>query len=83
MTRGEFGTSRHGSNHFKGERLGKIRTRELYRAQQYHGITPERIYFFGIMDGSVEFNKNAINLVKKYLESENPDIIFAPEPINT
>jgi LmbE family N-acetylglucosaminyl deacetylase len=83
MTKGEFGTPPHGSDHFKGERLGKIRTKELYRAQKYHEITPKQIYFFGIMDGSVEFDKSAINLVKNYLESEDPDIVFAPEPINT
>ncbi len=83
MTKGEYGTPLHGYDHFKGERLGKMRTKELFKAMKFYGISPSQIHFFGIIDGYVEFNKNSINLIKEYLEKENPDIIFACEPINT
>ena len=80
MTRGEFGTAKRGSDHFKGERLGKLRTKELFRAENFHGISPEQIHFFEIMDGTVKFDTNTIALVKNYLELEKPDIVIACEP---
>lgn len=83
LTRGEFGTAKHGSDHFKGERLGKLRTNELYRAHRIYGIMPKQIHFFEIMDGSVKFDKITMELVKKYLEKEKPDIVVACEPIYT
>ncbi len=83
MTRGEYGTAKSGSDHFKGERLGKIRTQELYRAQAIHGITPAQIHFFEIIDGYTKFDKETVELVKTYLNKEKPDIIFACEPRNT
>ncbi len=83
MTRGEYGTPMHGYDHFKGERLGKLRTQELFNAMKFHDISIKEIHFFNIIDGYVEFNQETVNLIKIFLEKENPDIIFACEPINT
>lgn len=83
MTRGEYGTAKSGSDHFKGERLGTLRTKELFNAQAIHGIKPTQIHFFGIVDGYTRFDKKTVELVKTYLNKEKPDIIFACEPRNT
>jgi len=81
MTRGEFGLPGPQYDKFKGEFLAKIRTRELYDAEKIHGIPPERIDFFGYIDGFVPFNRDFIDRVAEYLKKEKPDIIFAPEAI--
>ena len=83
LTRGEYGTAKHGSDHFKGERLGRIRTKELFNAQEIHGITPAQVHFFEIVDGYTKFDKKTVDLVRAYLDNEKPDIIFACEPRNT
>jgi len=83
LTKGEFSTPPHKYAHFKGERLGKIRARELIQAEKIHGIKPEHIHFFGILDQMVKFDKDTVELVRNYLYKEKPSIIFAPEPINT
>lgn len=83
MTRGEYGTTKRGSDHFKGERLGRLRTKELLNAQAIHGITPAQIHFFEIVDGYTKFDKETVDLVKTYLDKEKPDIILACEPRNT
>ena len=83
MTRGEYGTPLHGYDQFKGERLGKLRTNELYNAIKYYGFTPDKVQFFGFIDGEVKFNKPTIERVRKFLEIKKPDLIFAPEPIYT
>ncbi|TFF95265.1 MAG: PIG-L family deacetylase, partial [Promethearchaeota archaeon] len=82
LTRGEYGWPKH-AEHFKGERLGRLRTKELYKAMSIYGIPPKDIHFFGIIDGYVQFDSQTIELLKKYLEKERPDIIFACEPRNT
>ncbi|MHA1292354.1 MAG: PIG-L deacetylase family protein [Promethearchaeota archaeon] len=79
LTRGEYGWPKH-AEHFKGERLGKLRTKELYKAMSFYGITPRDVHFFEIIDGYVEFNRKTIDLIKDYLNKEKPDIIFACEP---
>lgn len=81
-TRGEYGWPKHGK-HFKGERLGKLRTQELYNAMETYGIPPEKIHFFGIIDGHVKFDKKTVEMVRDYLNQEKPDIIFSCEPRNT
>jgi len=82
LTRGEYGWPKH-AEHFKGERLGKLRTQELYNAMKTYGLTSEKIHFFEIIDGFVHFNKKIVEIVKDYLNKEKPDIIFACEPRNT
>ncbi|MHA1148585.1 MAG: PIG-L deacetylase family protein [Promethearchaeota archaeon] len=81
-TRGEYGWPKH-AEHFKGERLGRLRTKELFNAMATYGITPEKIHFFEIIDGYVFFNQETVELVREYLNQEKPDIIFACEPRNT
>ncbi|MHA1282066.1 MAG: PIG-L deacetylase family protein [Promethearchaeota archaeon] len=83
MTKGEYGTPKKGFQTIKGKKLGIIRTKELFRALAEHGISKDRVHFFGIIDGSVNFNKKTLKLIKEYIEEENPDIIFACEPRNT
>lgn len=83
MTRGEYGTAKNQNYDFKGERLGKIRTREMYKAASIHGIKKDQIHFFGIIDGYVQFDKKTIQMLGEYLNKEKPDIIFAPEARNT
>ena len=82
LTRGEYGWPKH-AEHFKGERLGKLRTKELYNAMSVYGIIPKEIYFFEVIDGYVHFNKRIVELVQEYLNNEKPDIIFSCEPRNT
>jgi len=82
LTRGEYGWPKH-AEHFKGERLGKLRTKEFYNAIKVYGLSRKDIHFFEVIDGYVEFNKKTIHLVKEYLEEEQPDIIVACEPRNT
>jgi LmbE family N-acetylglucosaminyl deacetylase len=83
MTRGEFGLFRYKAEAFKGERLGRVRTYELYRAQEYYGIQRNQIDFFDIWDGSVKFSRKIISRVVEYLNKHKPDILFAPEAIWT
>ncbi len=82
MTKGEFGLPAN-YDKYKGAPLSRVRTRELIKALSYHKIPPENIEFLGYIDGYVEFNKETIQTVKKYLEKEKPDIIFGPEPMYT
>lgn len=81
ITKGEFGLPGPQYDKFKGNLLAKIRTRELCNAQSIHGIPPQNIEFFGYIDGFVPFNEEFINRIAKYLKTEKPDIIFAPEAI--
>ena len=83
MTRGEFGLFGYKSEAFKGERLGRIRTYEQYRAMEFYGIKREQIDFFEILDGSVKFTRKIISKVVEYLNEHKPDILFAPEPLWT
>ncbi len=83
MTKGEFGLPGPQYDKFKGNFLAKIRTRELFNAEEIHGIPPESIDFFEYIDGFIPFNREFINRVAEYLKREKPDIIFAPEAIYT
>jgi LmbE family N-acetylglucosaminyl deacetylase len=82
LSRGEYGWPKH-AKHFRGERLGKLRTKELYKAMSVYGIPPQDIHFFEIIDGYIHFNKRIVGLVKEYLNQEEPDIIISCEPRNT
>jgi len=82
LTRGEYGWPKH-AEHFKGTRLGCLRTKEMYKEIHFYELNPEQIHFFEIIDGKIRFDKNTIELVADYLKKENPDIIFACEPRNT
>ncbi|MFX0041148.1 MAG: PIG-L deacetylase family protein [Promethearchaeota archaeon] len=81
ITKGEFGLPGPQYDKFKGELLGKIRTRELFNAEKIHKILPKNIDFFGYLDGFVPFNKDFIKRIVDYLKKEKPDVIFAPEAI--
>ena len=83
ITKGEFGLPGAQYDKFKGDFLAKIRTQELYNAQSIHGISPDKIDFFGYVDGLVNFNREFVNKIANYLNKEKPDIIFSPEPIYT
>lgn len=83
MTKGEFGLPGPKFDKFKGEFLAKIRTRELFNAEKIHRIAPEKIDFFGYIDGFVPFNKEIINRIAEYLMVERPNIIIAPEAIHS
>jgi LmbE family N-acetylglucosaminyl deacetylase len=82
-TKGEYGLPGAQYDKFKGDFLAKIRVRELNEAQAIHGIPPENITFFNFIDGFVPFNMKFVKIVVDYLNSEHPDVIFAPEPIYT
>jgi LmbE family N-acetylglucosaminyl deacetylase len=81
ITKGEFGLPGPQYDKFKGEFLGKIRTKELYKAERIHGILPDNIDFFGFIDGFVPFNKEFVDRIADYLNKEKPNIIVAPEAI--
>ncbi|MFW9827641.1 MAG: PIG-L deacetylase family protein [Candidatus Thorarchaeota archaeon] len=83
ITKGEFGLPGAHYDKFKGEFLAKIRTRELFKAEEIHGIDPSSIDFFGYIDGFVPFNKEFIERIIEYLNAEKPDIIIAPEAIHS
>ncbi|MFX1573576.1 MAG: PIG-L deacetylase family protein [Promethearchaeota archaeon] len=83
ITKGEFGLPGAQYDKFKGDFLAKIRTRELYAAEEIHRISPSNIDFLGYIDGFVPFNKEFIERITKYLLKEKPDIIFAPEALYT
>ena len=83
ITKGEFGLPGYTYDKFKGEFLGKIRTKELLKAMNFHNIKEEQISFFRYWDGCVKFDNEFIGSILKYLEKEKPDIIFAPEAYYT
>jgi LmbE family N-acetylglucosaminyl deacetylase len=82
-TRGEFGLPGAEYDKFKGEFLGKYREKELIRAMAIHGISAEKITFFGYIDGFVPFNRGIVAKILDFLRQTKPDIIFAPEPLYT
>ena len=83
ITKGEYGLPGAQYDKFKGNFLANVRTRELYNALRIHGIPPDSVHFFGYVDGLVEFTKEFVNKIAKYLNDEKPDVIFAPEAIYT
>ena len=74
MTKGEYGTSLSSLN---GEKLGKIRERELQKAAQIEGIT--HVEFCGFIDAHLEINPEVIQTVTKAIQGFDPDVIFTPE----
>ncbi len=74
LTKGEYGTFQ---KELKGEKLGRIRVKELRRAAKIEGITD--IEFLGYIDGHFEISKEAIEKIKKSIEEFNPNVVFAPE----
>ena len=75
MTKGEWGTM---DPSLKGEKLARIRVRELEQAAQLHGVLPNKIRFLGLIDGDVTLPK-AIAVLRSYFEARKPDVIFVPE----
>ena len=80
MTNCEFGTHR---IEFKGDRLKRIRTRELENANNVYAKYTKnhvRVLKVGYIDGYLPMNKSALNKVVDIIRTEKPDIIFAPDP---
>ncbi len=75
MTKGEYGTL---NPKLKGNKLAKIRVQELRKAAQLHGVPGHKVKFLGLIDGDVSVQR-ALNVLRKYFQARNPDIIFAPE----
>lgn len=83
LTKGEFGLPGPRYDKYKGDFLAKIRVRELEAALAIHGISSDKLMFFGYIDGFVPFNRKIVEKVASYLRREMPDVIFAPEPLYT
>jgi len=75
ITGGEYGIE---IDEFKGERISKIRRRELRRATKVIGI--KKVDFFGLFDGYVEFNKKHLTRLVTYIKKINPNVVFSPDP---
>jgi LmbE family N-acetylglucosaminyl deacetylase len=83
-TRGEMGIGASHDPHkmeFAGDRLGRIRSKELIRATGFIGIPEDRVHFLGIWDSTVPRHRlEVFHGVLGMLESVKPDIILCPEP---
>ncbi len=80
MTDGHYGTKH---LEFRGNRLKKIRERELIRVNNiYKKFTGNqvRIIKLGFIDGFLLINKQSIDAVCKVLCEEKPDVVLAPDP---
>lgn len=80
LTKGEFGIF---EPEWKGPRLAKIRMNELRNAAEINGISRKNVYFGEIIDGFVRYTRENIDLVRNWLNTFQPDILFAPEPYYT
>jgi len=78
ITGGEYGIE---IDEFKGERLSKIRRRELRRASKIMGV--KQVDFFGLIDGYVKLGRKYINKLREYIEKIKPDIVFCADPVFT
>jgi len=78
FTGGEYGIE---IDEFKGERLSKIRRRELRRASKIMGV--KQVDFFGLIDGYVKLGRKYIDKLKEYMKKVNPDIVFCADPVFT
>ena len=74
LTRGEAGIG--GKSH---DEAARIRTRELEQACQILGA---RALFAGQIDGQAEVTNSRYNELRKVVESEQPDVLFAQWPID-
>ncbi|MHA1264549.1 MAG: PIG-L deacetylase family protein [Candidatus Helarchaeota archaeon] len=74
MTKGEYGTL---NDSLKGEKLGKIRQKELLQAAKMEGI--QDVEFLNFLDAHVEINGDTIQTIREAIEAFKPDVIFAPE----
>ena len=80
MTDSEFGTH---DSAFKGERLRRIRNRELDQANKIfeRGTdNPVRVVKMGYRDGYLPFDKGTLQRVMELIREERPDVIFATDP---
>ncbi|MHA1311871.1 MAG: PIG-L deacetylase family protein [Candidatus Helarchaeota archaeon] len=77
-TADEYGTDR---NDFKGERISRIRRREMREAAKVVGIN--KLYWIGYIDGYSRFDKESIKIIKNFILKIKPDAIFAPDPFYT
>ncbi len=80
MTDGHYGTKH---LEFRGNRLKKIRERELIHVNQiYKQFTGNqvRIIKLGFIDGFLLINKKSMEAACKVLREEKPDVVLAPDP---
>jgi LmbE family N-acetylglucosaminyl deacetylase len=75
MTSDEYGTPR---DDFKGDRIKRIRIREMEKAARLIGA---KLDWLGFIDGYLPFNKPTFQSLKNYIDLIKPDIIFAPDPL--
>jgi len=75
MTKGEWGTL---NRSLKGDKLAQIRSKELQDAAKMHGVPKNKVKFLGLLDGRVNM-KEAIIVLREYIQKRKPDVIFAPE----
>ncbi|MHA1798000.1 MAG: PIG-L deacetylase family protein [Candidatus Helarchaeota archaeon] len=78
MTAGEYGIE---DDAFKGERISKIRRREIRKAAKIIGI--KKLELFGLIDGHVKVNVINIDKLKNYINKINPQVVFCPDPLFT
>ncbi|MFX0099635.1 MAG: PIG-L deacetylase family protein [Candidatus Hodarchaeota archaeon] len=80
-TNSAFGTKK---PEFKGERLYRIRKRELARTLEvYEKHTGNELKLLRLeyIDGSLPLEKESIERIRNVMEEKSPDLIFAPDPV--
>jgi len=80
MTNGEYGTT---NKEFKGNRLSKIRMKEIDNANAVfeRGTNNKvRLVKMNYIDGFLPVNNEAIQRITNILQKEKPDIIFTCDP---
>ncbi|MBD3352064.1 MAG: hypothetical protein GF364_11310 [Candidatus Lokiarchaeota archaeon] len=80
MTNNQFGTTR---KEFKGERLRKIRVKELANANtMFEQGTNNKVktIYMGYVDGTLPLNNQSIQRVADLIKKERPDVIFTCDP---
>jgi LmbE family N-acetylglucosaminyl deacetylase len=80
MTNCEYGTS---CVEFKGNRLKRIRMRELEKAAKIYEKQARnelKIVKLGFIDGFLPLDEKSVNSVLKLIRDEKPRVIFAPDP---
>ena len=66
---------------YHGERLRNVRVKEAHAAAKILGIKKENVKFLDFHDAAVKekYNKESILIFKKWIDTLEPDVIFAPE----
>lgn len=80
-TNSAFGTKR---QEFKGERLYRIRKKELERTldvYKSHVKNELKLLRLEYTDGSLPLDEKAINRVMALIQEKKPDVVFTPDPV--